>query len=313
MLGYLLSSMGMHLLIKNKALRMKYHFYMIILGTFCLFILDVYIIAYFITSFIPFCIYFLKKKNIENSKLSIGVLTCAVGVLAGFANIVRIHSGTGMFLFVVLLFLLIRTAIIVKVLFISILSVSYMFPNLYLKYNISARDYWLKKHIPNIEVMSNDRHVVWHSLYCGLSFIPNKYGLIWLDSCSFNKATQIDSSLKFANYQIPEKYETIIKKEYINMVRSDPVFILKTYITKACYALLFLLLYFNLEIVVILKIIKADKMYIPFLTTFFFYLVPAILVWPFPMYFLGAINCCLFFFIFISSNQESFYWPLQNN
>ncbi len=68
----------------------------------------------------------------------------------------------------------------------------------------------------------------WHTLYVGLGWDENKYGITWNDACGTEAAQKIDPDV------IPnsKEYHEIIKQIYLSLIKEDPLYILQSYIRK---------------------------------------------------------------------------------
>ena len=125
-------------------------------------------------------------------------------------------------------------------------------------------------------------------MYLGLAFTPNKYGIKWSDNHGYDIAIKKEKKIKIDFYNCGDKYENLIKAEFFNIVTNDPIFVIKTYFIKLLYVLLVLLPCFNISTFLFFKIKINRALLIPILSSIAFYSIPAVMVWPFPMYFLPA-------------------------
>lgn len=88
--------------------------------------------------------------------------------------------------------------------------------------------------VPNIYTYFGDDYSkmenmpAWHTLYVGLGWEENKYGITWNDACGTEAAQKIDPDV------IPnsKEYHELIKQVYLSLVKEDPLYILQSYIRK---------------------------------------------------------------------------------
>lgn len=71
-------------------------------------------------------------------------------------------------------------------------------------------------------------HPVWHNAYIGLGYLPNPWGIRWLDSVAFERAKQIDPDVQPAT----ARYDRLIRHEYFRIVENNPFWALKLYLAK---------------------------------------------------------------------------------
>lgn len=88
--------------------------------------------------------------------------------------------------------------------------------------------------VPNIYTyLSGDSNVIenmpaWHTLYVGLGWEENKYGITLNDACGTEAAQKINPDV------IPnsKEYHKIIKQVFLSLVKADPIYILRSYVKK---------------------------------------------------------------------------------
>ena len=74
-----------------------------------------------------------------------------------------------------------------------------------------------------------DSHVLWHTLYIGLGFIPNSEVSEYRDAVAGDKARSIDPTATYAS----ARYETIIKDEVWSIVKRKPMLVIGLLTVKA--------------------------------------------------------------------------------
>ena len=68
-------------------------------------------------------------------------------------------------------------------------------------------------------------HPFWHPAFLGLSYVPNKYGIVWDDSFAMHTAQKVDPKVAY----LSDEYESILRHKYFVILKNDPGFIVNTY------------------------------------------------------------------------------------
>jgi hypothetical protein len=152
---------------------------------------DVYI-AFFlgVTSTVPLFLLFSRTSYPETWKLGLSVAFS--GLVIGYCNLIRSHSGTGALLFILSWVLVSKTVSTKQKLFSSLLLLVFTsLPFIHFNTLETKRDEFLSN------INSNHRHVsishtFWHPIYLGLGYLLNNYGIEWSDSIGLIKATSIN-------------------------------------------------------------------------------------------------------------------------
>ena len=276
------------------------YFYLGIFSIFCLFVLDVYVTEYFITSFLPLLLW-VWKKYLRDKKIIFPLAAAIIaGVFMGIADQFRHHSATGLIITLILFLLFAAGAEFkYKLLFIGLMLLFMPLCNIYFSGKISQRNTWLKENTGMKDFGNLSNHAFWHSLYTGLGFADNKYGITWSDFNSFDKAKQLNPALDISGYNISPEYEATLRGEYLSILKNDPLFVMKTYARKFIYILLFIFLFFNYGFVLLRKVKPSWKIILLLIPGITFHLLPGILVYPLPMYMLAAFNLLVMYEMFL--------------
>jgi hypothetical protein len=64
-------------------------------------------------------------------------------------------------------------------------------------------------------------HLFWHPMYLGLGYLPNRYGITWDDSYGAHAALREDPKAFYPT----ARYEAVIRKLYIRLLKRDPGFV----------------------------------------------------------------------------------------
>ena len=72
-------------------------------------------------------------------------------------------------------------------------------------------------------------HTFWHPAYLGLGYLPNSYGIRFLDAVAIARVKHDAPGTVY----LSERYETVLRKAYFSVVRNHPAAVLKQYAAKA--------------------------------------------------------------------------------
>lgn len=263
---------------------------------------DVYLIMYFAVAILVPLFMVLQKKSVKLD-LRFSALLAVSGIIIGYANFLRGHAGTGVFIFIALwLFLRKGFALKEKLSSLVLLSIFAFLPHLHIKHLEDQRDRFLAKTNPS-HSRASVSHPLWHNAYIGLGYLPNDYQIRWGDGCGFDKVKTIDPSAKFYS----DTYLQILKNEIIKMLRSDPMFLLKTLVYKMFVILLMVLKYSNVGLLFLFYVKPPFREFIPMIASSLFFAIPGLLAIPKPEYLSGMITLVSLFSIYLcSSGVEQF-------
>lgn len=234
------------------------------------------------TSYIASSILFALLINQWTQAKEIIFPFCFSSFILGFIELIRIKSGLGAFVSIMILLFMLpaRVSFIKKGLIAICCLVMFSLHGIVKNTLAENRNQWfLINQQKNIN--SNIGHPIWHSIYIGLGLVSNAHGIYYQDEVAMEKVKEIggDKIVLCSN-----EYEEILKAEVIRLVKTDPVFIIKSLGLKAAICLMvFLVLGFPL---IYYKEIKLFLLSSPLLLLSF---LPAILVYPRINYMLGAI------------------------
>jgi hypothetical protein len=183
------------------------------------------------------------------------------GVIFGLAHLVRSHSATGLLLFAIIL-LLFGTAVRAwhkRLLLVAIVLVGFMLPLLYMNHVADTRDAFLKAHQPNYHQVLRQRPF-WHTVYIGLGYLSNDYGLAYKDVIAAKKVHELAPDVLPNSPQ----YEAVLKTAVIELLRKAPVFVAETLVAKFGVVLIYFLLAANLGILAAIRYPKPWSVEVAF-------------------------------------------------
>lgn len=243
---------------------------------------DLYIVMSSIpVAVVPIFLYLLRsgKRN-----FIFGFLFIA-GLIISFSNFIRGNSGYAIALFIVMAIVLFKNiSLRLKITYISILIVGVIIMSFFNYTLIKNRDDYMK--INNIENTSIGKHVLWHSIYIGLGYLNNDYGIKYLDEYAMEKVKSIDPNVEYCS----NEYEKILKQEVFSFVINHKYFTFETLSAKFGVVLAFIILFANIGLIIAIKNYRQRNfMYSPFGIALLFNSAYGLLVAPKIFYLLGLI------------------------
>ena len=156
----------------------------------------------------------------------------ALMLLASFANSVRANAGLPLLLSALVVVVLRQVGWLRRVGIAALLLGAYLLvsPLAFVPLT-NARDHYLHQ---NLTAIYPSSHAVWHSAFIGLGYIPNRFGIYWLDEVGFHKAHHVDPNVLIDS----RHYLSIMRGLYFHMLVAHPGFVLHGYLVKARIVLL---------------------------------------------------------------------------
>lgn len=161
-----------------------------------------------------------------------------------------------------------------------------------------------------------NRQQQWHSLYIGLGFEENEFGIVYEDSCGLLKAQEMKPDVEYHSVE----YFGILKNEYFKMWKENPGFVIAGYIKKwilcILYSIYFVLAYSNIFCIIgaflylgycilirkinIIQFIRLNWIYI-LLCIFIYFggMLQGIMAIPAPGYIYGSISMAQLTILFL--------------
>lgn len=280
-------------------------FLVLLISSYAYIVGDVYIASFFsVFSLIPLFLIVLKCKRRWITILSLII----IGLLIGFSNFIRIHAATPIMLFILLYILLHRQTSLRNKLIMSFALVAGIFLfGLWKKNIISKRDHFLTS--KDIIVEQVNKHSAWHSLYIGLGFLKNNYGLQYKDEVAIKKVATINNKVKKGSKQ----YYHILKQEYLKFIKQNPTFFIETIMAKTGFVIILFLIFSNVGLYFIFNKLKDFSSIIPYAISLIFSSLPGILVMPRPSYLLGFLSLSVFMSIYFFLDYTSIHNRTRQN
>ena len=292
----LISTLCFFLAFKNWMSRLITTFAMFAVAKYAYELSDVYVASFFaVASILPVFILWNRKKYALNSKIILSLIFS--GTIISYCNSIRTNSGMGALLFLFFWILLNRNfSSLNKVVSTSILFIAMSFPFLHFYTLEMNRDHYIALNIEGHQPV-NIVHPKWHSIYIGLGYVKNKYGLEYNDSVATDKIKSIDPNIGYCT----NEYERALRKECIMLAKTDFLFILKNLLAKAYVTLLRILKFANVGLLLFFYMKPSMRCVFPILVAIAFYSLPGLLVVPFAAYQLGMITTATIFGVYMIS------------
>lgn len=187
-----------------------------------------------------------------------------LSLFIGISNLPRVHAGLGIFiLLIITIFLKTRHKISYFTIALLICLFNYSLFTVAIPYAYSN----VSKQPAEVVQMGP-----WHTLYIGLGWEENKYGIVYMDEYAMGKVKEIHPDYEY----LSNDYMQTLKTLYFKTLMDDPVYFIKSYVKKFIYSCA----YFPLKI--------YQKINNPLIFTFLF-MISAIFLYSF-RYFLKLSN-----------------------
>lgn len=183
---------------------------------------------------VPLFLYFVARGRAD---VPFALFLFAAGAATAIAQTVRTYAGTPVWLLIVTWLVLGfraprgRKLVLVGSLVCGIVAWQAFFGAM-----LDRRDAYLVRSQPGYAVQHRV-HIVWSSIYEGLGFLSNDYGLVWNDEAAGANIDRIAPGLRFTS---PE-YEQVVRGEVMRIVREHPYFTARTLFAKLGVMAMYLL------------------------------------------------------------------------
>lgn len=254
---------------------------------------DVYVIFYFMSSFVPLFLYLIDKNNKKNIFFMLVILACFSVV----SHIIRSYSFVPTVLFVMIyLFFNLKSSI--KYYYISFLILS-IFAG-YTSYKVYENSINNKLIELNADANLNDKHVFWHSVYIGLGYVDNEYIPQYKDEVAMQKVSSIDPSAKY----LSNEYENILKNETFKFIKEHKIITLQNFGAKFGVMFLYFIIFSNIGFYCFCRSINKHirDFLLPCTGALLFNSIFGFLVIPSVNYLIGFISFSVIFAVYYINN-----------
>jgi hypothetical protein len=242
---------------------------------------DVYILLSSTTvALVPWLLYFVQRGVADGW---FATFASGAGLCAGFANLIRSHSGTGFMLFMAIAVLFaLRCRWRSRILLIAVAVAACAAPSLYFRSLRDRRDAYLNGVQPS-RALIQEQHPFWHSVYIGFGFLSNEMVPAYSDEVAVNKVAAISPD---AHY-LSAEYEEVLKNQVFFLIRHHFSFVVLTLAAKVGVICFALLLCGNVGLLAAALYPKTWPIEAAFWVAIAFSSLSGLLVIPYPKYLLG--------------------------
>jgi hypothetical protein len=148
--------------------------------------------------------------------------------LAGWLSSIRSYSGLGIAIAAAIVLVMRRWRWWRLLPALALLAIVYVSINTFVFTAIRAdRDHWLGSAARTLDVTSS--HTLWHTVYAGLGYLPNRYSLGFLDGVPLAVVQREAPGTPF----LSAHYETVVRDAYLRFASDHPVEVIRQYAAKA--------------------------------------------------------------------------------
>lgn len=295
----LLGIIGLYLSLKNPKTKVLGILAIILLTYWSYFVVGgIYITFLVVTvAVIPLLLYFSSRRKINPTFL---VFLIFSGFAVGVANIFRSHAGTGVLIFMVIILLFyVQIPRKQKIILLMFVAFGVLAPSLYFHQLLNRRDAYLKNLYPNYSEALRG-HPFWHTVYIGFGFLNNDFGIRYKDEVATEKVKSISPKAAY----LSEEYETILRNETLNLIRTKPFFVFRTIFAKLGVISLYLLVFANVGLIATIYYKKDCQVEMAFWGGMIFNSLFGFLAVPSLSYAMGFITLAILYGVF--SVDEAF-------
>ncbi|MCL4079351.1 hypothetical protein MX659_07115 [Coriobacteriia bacterium Es71-Z0120] len=244
-------------------------------------IADVYTVCFaYAFAFVPWLLVRLRDRASDWRTV---LFMVALGALGAASHLVRSQSATSMVLFAVILVVFwLKDGWKKKLAALLALAIGAAVVLAGFSALLDRRESYLAVHVAGYRSMPVG-HPFWHSAYIGLAYLPNPYVSAWDDSVAARKAAELAPDAPY----LSREYEAALRSEVLRIVRTDPVFVVRTVAAKLATEVFRALLLVGLGLVALIRRRPPAAVVAAFAAAVAFEMLPALLTMPFHPYMLG--------------------------
>ena len=212
------------------------------------------------------------------------VLAFILGISGYVINTIRTHAGTVPLMFIAIIIFGMHERAVKKIIFALAATLGFV---------LAMGVFNIVIHQRNTYLAAKDRtyhpviahHPMWHTIYAGLGFLQNDYGMKYDDSVPIAKVHSVDPH---AEYLSPE-YERVLEREVLSFTAAHPAFVAGTLAVKLGVLLFTFLICANLGLIATVRYVKPWPIETAFAVGLVFTSLPSVLAVPHISYMLGYI------------------------
>lgn len=233
---------------------------------------------------VPLFLFLLRRGRFGVAALA---LMLAAGAAMGVANGIRIHAGTGVFVLVaVMTATCARFTLAARGALLLAAALGLLASRTFYETVLERRDAYVQSVVPGYQGGADERTPVWHSMYIGLGYVPNPYGIRYADEVAMERVQEVAPGTPY----LSDEYSRVIRGEVLRLVRDDPAFVAAGLLRKTGKVLLWLAVFMNVGVIAALARRKHWTVDLSFGAAIAFAALPGVLVVPALPYLLGALT-----------------------
>lgn len=164
----------------------------------------------------------------------------------------------------------------------AVFILGWLIPQLYTPRVLHQRNQFLSQNQPDL-MEASGKHVFWHSICIGLSFLSNDYGIPTDDQAVKKKVSSLAPNVLFFS----KEYDAVVKNEVLKIVRGHPYFVLRTFFAKAGVMAMYVLFFGNIGLIWAFRNLDSLALRMGFLFSAAFSTLTGFAVTPYHFYCLG--------------------------
>lgn len=243
---------------------------------------DVYLISpCVVIASVPWVLWTAQRPFRPSVLLGIGVL---LGLVVAVSNLMRAHTGTAVLLLAIpSIGLATQFSRRLRLGFFTLAAIAFGCVNLYQAHLMRQADAFVQEHSPENISSRTSSHLFWHSIYIGLGFLRNSHGIEYKDTIAMKLAERLAPEAEY----LSRDYDAVIRNQFIDLYRRDPMFVWQAWFAKSGVVLLMYLVHANAGLLAVWFSALPWRVLMGLFAATAFSALPGILVMPYEVYLLG--------------------------
>ncbi len=209
-------------------------------------------------------------------------LLLGTGVAVGVGQLLRAFAGAQVVALALVLALTTRAGWGRRGLLVGALALGLLVPRLAMRAVIAHRDAYLAQVVPDYQPPTG-AHPFWHLVYMGFAFLSNDHGIRYLDTVVWERVHAIDPGAIY----VSDRYEKVARGLVFDLVRRDPMFVIKSESAKAGLLGFYFLVFANVGLAAAVARRKGWQLDLAFVIGLGAAALPGLMVIPDFRYILG--------------------------
>ncbi len=203
------------------------------------------------------------------------LLLLGAGAAIGFGELFRSFAGVQVIVLALVLALTTPARWRRRALLVALLVLGLAVPRLAMRAVIAHRDAYLTQVLPDYQ-RPRGVHPFWHLIYMGFAFLSNEHGIRYDDVMVADRVRAIDPRALYVDV----RYEKIARALTFDLLRQDPMFVIKSEAAKAGLLGFYFLVFANIGIAAAIARRKGWRLDLAFLLGLAAATLPGLMVIP---------------------------------